>query len=403
MPQLSEPARAVVMLAALGVSVAGIANAQVTGAPQPGAAPAAVLQSVRDTSPAARLVELERLIADRDQQSKAEINRLSSELQRLSASASARRGATSGAEERLVKLEQLNYARYNAAVDAQALRYETGKEIYVSILGDVSKLKVAVGLANSLTRFAVLANPAEVPAFRQTITQLTQGDQAVDKANFASVPAFLSNPYVSAAISVASLFTSKLNRPAKETTLGKLLCVIDITSRVQGDLGIVRNRSAELLSRLTSFQRTVQGDFEGYGKVVGYTGTWQNYQSARKQGGKDPFSASIDTVFRRIRSDSATRAPTGQGPELGGTHFALERAKQHLTTYDALVQESEDFLTGYRGMLDRARGQTCAPMQEQLNQVPAMVAEVDTLLEEFSSFKQTISGKNRGDLFAVVF
>jgi hypothetical protein len=266
----------------------------------------------------------------------------------------------------------VNTAEYGHAFDAAALRYETGKEVLYVLLKNTAKLDFTISLSRNLASFESLGNPMQSPAFQRVMNDLEQPSRTVDKANLALSQTFLANPFLGAAYAMSSLFTSRFNRQEKEQRFGQIACVLDFTSRVNGDFKVVQANLEQLDTRLARFDTATTQVFQDYVAAVGYRQSWTNYRAARASSALDPASTAIAAYFDRLRRDSTKVGQSAHTPRLTPTTYQLQRVRQQLADYDLLLNQMAGFLAAYEQILSSHRNESCT----EIPNLPATMAEL---------------------------
>lgn len=354
--------------------------------------------SAQQPDTASKLPQLQKQFATQEAEHAAEIKQLTDRVNTLNAAVP--QAATSIAQlkdalktttDRLNALEALNRAEYGHSFDAAALRYDTGKEVLYVLLKNTAKLDFTISLSRNLASFEALGNPMQSPAFQSVMNDLEQPNHTVDKANLSLSQSFLANPFLGAAYAMSSLFTSRFNRQEKEQRFGEIACVLDFTSRVNGDSKVVRASLDQLDTRLARFDTATTQVFEDYVGAVGYHQTWPQYRAARASSAVDPASAAITTYFDRLRRDSTKAVQSARAPNLAPTTYQLQRVRQQLADYDLLLNQMASFLASYEQILSTHRNESCAA-------IPNLSATMATLIQGAAENRQKFSAAYLDDI-----
>jgi CII-binding regulator of phage lambda lysogenization HflD len=341
---------------------------------------------------ASKLPQLQQRFAAQEAEHAQEIKQLTDRVNALNAAVpqtatgvAQLKDALKATTDRLNALETLNKAEYSHAFDAAALRYETGKEVLYVLLKNTAKLDFTISLSRNLASFEALGNPMQSPAFQNVMNDLEQPNHTVDKANLALPQAFLANPFLGAAYAMSSLFTSRFNRQEKEQRFSQIACVLDFTSRVNGDFKVVRANLDQLDTRLARFDTATTQVFEDYMGVVGYRQSWAQYRAARASSAVDPASAAISAYFARLLRDSTKVAQSGRTPNLAPTTYQLQRVRQQLTDYDLLLDQMASFLASYEEILSSHRNESCAEIPNLTSTMQQLIQGAEENRQKFSA------------------
>ena len=341
---------------------------------------------------ASKLPQLQQLFATQEAQHAAEIKQLTDRVNTLNAavpqtttSIAQLKDALKATTDRLGALEALNKAEYGHAFDAAALRYETGKEVLYVLLKNTAKLDFSISLSRNVAAFEALGNPMESPAFQNVMNELEQPNHTIDKANLALPQTFLANPFLGAAYAMSSLFTSRFNRQEKEQRFGEIACVLDFTSRVNGDFKVVRANLDQLDTRLARFDTATTQVFADYVGAIGYHQTWAQYREARASNPVDPASAAITLYFAQLRRDSSKAAQGARAPNLSPTTYQLQRVRQQLADYDLLLNQMASFLASYEQILSSHRNESCAEIPNLRETMAELIQGAEENRQKFSA------------------
>src|SRR5690606_20587482 len=146
-------------------------------------------------------------------------------------------------------LEKMNMLRSESRVLNDEARYKAGLQVLHIMLSNMKKLDFATSLATSVERAQSLTNPMNNGDFVSEIRQLT-GSNLGDKNRSIEANPLLSNPYVSLAWGIGSLLVSKFSSQKKAEMFNRFSCVIDIGTRTDTDLKIIRSDLSALQQRM---------------------------------------------------------------------------------------------------------------------------------------------------------
>lgn len=271
--------------------------------------------------------------------------------------------------QRIDKIEEFNQQVKTGEQKLDRLRYEAGNEVLIGLIRDSGKLKVATGLSSSLTSYQNLTNPATNRQFEQEFATLkdklkgTNNEGILEKlGGGSSLSALTSNPYISMAFSVGSLFYSKFKKEDKKLDrVNNVACVLDYTSRAAPNLKYIQLSLSSLDTKVRSFQENTKRRFQDYAKTVGYTGTWEDYQRDFAATGRNPLQTRAVQFFDTLEKDVTVQAAISRGdvPEnLSTLRFQIENVKGYLTEYEAILKEVDDFYTNFISITEKSLDET---------------------------------------------
>ena len=354
---------ALVFITTLGVWQA---NAQ---EPQP--SPTASPTPLASQTPDPKLAALEeKFKQDQDvlradlKRSSTEIDNLKKDIDRLRANpAPDLKTLLEKTNQRIDKIEEYNKAIRIGEQRFDQVRFETGGEVLVGLIKDSGKLKVATGLASSLTKYQTLTNPAANPAFAAEYSKLKErlrgsnSEGILDRLEAGGGPfaALASNPYVSMAFSIGSFIFSKFRPEDKKLDrVNNIACVFDFTLRTAPNLKYMNLGLTNLDAKVGSYQENLKKRFHEYGRAIGHDKTFEQYQGDLTSTGKDQLREKAKEFFESMSKDEEAQAAISRGDvptKLATVRFQIENVKSYLNEYEALLKEVEDFYSSFIGVL----------------------------------------------------
>jgi hypothetical protein len=277
---------------------------------------------------------------------------------------------------RIDLLERFNQQRQNSERQLDQLRFETGRSVISFLIEKSGSLKVATGLAASLSDFQVSLNPSNDEDFRDNIQKLIPRirDNNGPVLSAAQTGGFLANPYVSLAMSVVSVFMSNGAQSDKLGHLRNVVCVAEFTSETTPDYRFVDNTVKALDERVSAFNRAMRERFVTYASTVKYTHSWDEYRTDRMKFGSDPITTFAETFFKGLPQPSANDPVSA---ELKVVRYQIANVRDYIAEYESLLQQISAFYDGFEAIVKKNSVATATPF---CNANPSII-RVKTRLE----------------------
>ncbi|GAB5521191.1 MAG: hypothetical protein RhofKO_34420 [Rhodothermales bacterium] len=348
-------------------------QAQVTGQPEVGEVVA---------SDSARFEVFEREAIAAQQRDTQRIQELAEKLANVEAQARQAADLTTqlaAAQQRLDLLEQVNRARFGSEIDLERLRFRTGREVLSQMIGDSEKLKFTLDLATVMDDFSQLANPMNSSVFKARFEEIEE-KRGKNSPILSGVSGFLSNPYVSAALSLSSLFTSRLKRDVKTEVFHDITCVVDFSTRTQTDLRVINTQLGAMDTRLNELNTNLKTFFRLYAGAIGYTGDWDMYREAKQRSiVADPTDDALRSFINHARADSLVmQSRIGvTSPKLAPLKYNVEQLTSYVDEYEGVLKDMDTYLRAFQEMVRGYADYECSGIEGLQNRL----ASIDTKLE----------------------
>ncbi|MEM6647275.1 MAG: hypothetical protein AAF730_13595 [Bacteroidota bacterium] len=349
------------------------AYAQVTGAPEAG--PVVASDSARF-----EVFEQEALAAQ--QRDNERIQDLAEKLAEIEVQARQAADLTTqlaAAQQRLALLEQVNRTRFGSEIDLERLRFRTGREVLSQMIGDSEKLKFTLDLATIMDDFSQLANPMNSSVFKARFEEI-EAKRGKNSPVLNGVSGFLSNPYVSAALSLSSLFTSRLKRDAKTEVFHDITCVVDFSTRTQTDLRVINTQLGAMSTRLDELNANLKTFFRSYAGAVGYAGDWEQYRTDKQRSiVADPTDDPLRSFIDNVRADSLVmQSRIGvTSPKLAPLKYNVEQLTAYVDEYEGVLKDMDTYLRAFQEMVRGYADYECSGIED----LQARLASIDTKLD----------------------
>lgn len=258
---------------------------------------------------------------------------------------------------RLALLEEFNRQRVESRFDLQAIRYQAGLEVLRLVIRNTEKLDFGTSLAASLAGFESAANPLNSPAFREQLNALGKESGG---SKFSLPDIFLKNPVVSTALSLASLFTSKLKPEDKEKALTKISCVLDFTTQANREALDVRRRLEAIDTKVARYLRDADATLVGFTGTVGVERNWARLKQETAVSARSPVGDAIDRYFATRKTEALARPwQAGSFDELAESNYQIDQIRALLIRNEDLIDEVDGFLGQFESIAERYRGVAC--------------------------------------------
>ena len=300
---------------------------------------------------------------------------------------------------RLALLEDFNRQRIESRFDLQAVRYQTGLEILRLLIRNTEKLDFSTGLASSLAGFESAANPLNSPAFREQLNALGKESSG---PKFSLPDILLKNPVISTALSLASLFSSKLKPEEKDKALTRISCVLDFTTQANRDAVDVRRRLEAINAKVHGFLGEADGALLGLTGAVGAERDWARLKRETATTAKSPVVDAIEGYFRTRKAEALAR-PWLPGPidELAESNYQLDQVRILLTRNEDLINEVDGFLGQFESIAARYQLVACPAIPNLSTTLAALQTHAKENRVKFrNGWYGDVPAKSRSLLFA---
>jgi len=295
--------------------------------------------------------------------------------------------------EKVEALEKINKLKNQGQIINDEAKFKAGLETLDVMIGNIKKLDFAGDLVLSVERFQTITNPSNNQAFMNEIQTLRGDKLGLDNSLQNVSGPLLSNPYVSLAWSIGATLVSKFSKSEKPAKLNGMICVLDVATRTDADLKIIRSDLTNLGERMNKFNKEMLPFFEGYTGSVGKTMTYANYKASQDADG--PMTKAISDFFAKYRADNAGVGSGTPTAELTNVRYRTERLKTGLVEYDSILKQMDDFLAKFADMLAKHESNipTCAA-------IPTLKIDFETLKKKSQDLRPKFEEAYRSDVKA---
>jgi hypothetical protein len=309
-----------------------------------------------------------------------EIQQLTTQVTRLSNEQSPQiQMIVSALQDRITNLEKVSQASAKNQLDFAKVQYQAGYKTLDALDANLRKLNFAVKLAESINAFQSATNPAHNAQFQAVIQEL-QGAQDKGTSGLTLPGPLMANPYVSLAVGIASLFTSKLNATKKTDNLGKLQCVINAGTAGDADVKIMAGDLKTLGDKITSQIDSADSVFQNYSNAVSASMKLSDYRQS-SAGGRDPLTNPIERFW----------APDGgiaKAENRSTVEYQINQVRGRIQLYEGVIGDVSQFLAKFTGTV-QTLGKTLTPTCDASSDV---LKSLTALGNDLASVKGTYDG-----------
>lgn len=231
-------------------------------------------------------------------------------------------------------LAAVNKQRDEKSVEVLKLQYRKTLEAYKRIFSQAAGISNALKLSNTISSLQSETNPIRNNGFRNQLSEL-QGELD-EKNKFFGESSFLSNPYVSIALNLASLFVSKFDKNGRIKKMKNLVCVLDVSIRTAPKLERFESDMKDLELVTETYLEELKLKFKEFSKSIGKETELQNADSVE-----------FETAFNKFLAESNISNDAGK--------IHIEEIKIKLEEFNSVLTQMNNLMKSLEGNLKFVR------------------------------------------------
>lgn len=261
------------------------------------------------------------------------------------------------------------------------VRYRKGLDLIKMIYEKVLALDHHFAALQTYQNIAVISNPNSYPDFQAAKTLL---EKKGAKANPPlQLPALLqSNPYVTVAGTLISLFTMPIDNKEKEAELNKISCILDFTVRMSADLNTICHETGFLRDMNNTLKDESLRLFDDYVQVLSYN---TPLDRCRKADDWDKILEMLDKYVEDMEV-AMKKMPSDKGvyKKQVNLEFAVDRLLDYINKYSTFVAQGEKYYQKFKSIVDNYENKvSCADKLPR--QFEDLKKDIDISIEKFNN------------------
>ena len=288
--------------------------------------------------------------------------------------------------ERLRAEEQLRETEAEYQLKFTKMRYRKAIEIIKMLYEKILSMDHHFSSLKAQQDLLKISNPHHYPAFQEVRTLLE--DKMKKKFNFTMPELMRSNPYLSAAFSIAGMMMSGTEDKDRKESQEKIACILDFTVSMHNDLNVIYYETGYLRDANLTLRRDCEALFSDCSRQVGYTIT---LEGCRQSDDWERLYSLLDNmVAKALGEQGTTSASTQQSdPRLllkaeTNLQFAIDRVVMFITRYSDFVNQGAEYYKKFAKIADSYEHEkTCeSVLPDEFRQLKSDIGQT---LEKFNS------------------
>lgn len=288
--------------------------------------------------------------------------------------------------ERLRAEQQLRETEAEYQLKFTKMRYRKAIEIIKMLYEKILSMDHHFSSLKAQQDLLKISNPHHYPAFQEARSLLE--DKMKKKFNFTMPELMQSNPYLSAAFSIASMMISGTDDRDKKETQDKIACILDFTVRMHNDLNVIYYETGYLRDANLTLRRDCEALFSDCSRQVGYTIT---LEGCRQSDDWERLYGLLDNMVTKALGEQNTSNGTAAqaDPRLlakaeTNLQFAIDRVVMFITRYSDFVNQGAEYYKKFAKIADSYEHEkTCeSVLPDEFRQLKS---DIEQTLEKFNS------------------
>jgi hypothetical protein len=288
--------------------------------------------------------------------------------------------------ERLRAEQQLRETEAEYQLKFTKMRYRKAIEIIKMLYEKILSMDHHFSSLKAQQDLLKISNPHHYPAFQEVRSLLE--DKMKKKFNFTMPELMQSNPYLSAAFSIASMMISGTDDKDKKETQDKIACILDFTVRMHNDLNVIYYETGYLRDANLTLRRDCEALFSDCSRQVGYTIT---LEGCRQSDDWERLYGLLDNMVTKALGEQNTSNGTAAqaDPRLlakaeTNLQFAIDRVVMFITRYSDFVNQGAEYYKKFAKIADSYEHEkTCeSVLPDEFRQLKS---DIEQTLDKFNS------------------
>jgi hypothetical protein len=278
-------------------------------------------------------------------------------------------------------MEAVNKTQQEMQFALTKVRYRKGLELIKMIYEKVLALDHHFAAMQTYQNISAISNPNAYPDF-QAAKAIIEKKSAKSNPSL-QLPALLqSNPYVSVAGTLISLFMLPGDSKEKETELGKISCIMDFTVRMSSDLNTISHETGFLQDMTNTLKEESLQLFDDYVQVLNYN---TPLDRCRKADDWEKILELLD-LYVEDMENALKKTPSDKGTykKQVNLEFAVDRLLDYINKYSTFVAQGEKYYQKFKSIVGNYENQaSCADKLPR--QFDDLKKDIDISIEKFNN------------------
>jgi hypothetical protein len=275
-------------------------------------------------------------------------------------------------------LKDANVERYKTYVNNLNSRHQAGEIVIMHIIREINQFSLSYSQLLLQSEFSSLSNPTKFKTFNSSMQQSFEGlkkrkmlPSSEDVSQIGKVIPMIDKAPISSIVSVVSYFLDKYNKKKelRSDIFNKLNCVLNFTSKVDGEYQIYIFRVTELNTKINTYKDNIKKFYSLYLNSINYNGGYEQYVKDKKNIASDFMKKRRDDFFGKLTSETTSIGIVNyETSSDDDVLYNIEQVKYYLTEYENLLIEINDNINKYEDFvanLKEFNKSLCPDLQEE--------------------------------------